>query len=59
LLFRKGDQPVSNIPNSAMPHAWVHEDEEDEEEVGGWTLGSIALAGGAAALLYYVLFGRR
>ena len=51
---------MSNIPNSAMPHAWSHDDEEDdgpdESQIG--LMGGLAIAGGVAALLYF-LFGRK
>ena len=51
---------MSNIPNSAMPHAWADEDEEDdglsEGQIG--LLGGLAIAGGLAALLYFV-FARK
>ena len=51
---------MSNIPNSAMPHAWADEDDEDdglsEAQIG--LFGGLAIAGGLAALLYF-MFGRK
>jgi hypothetical protein len=51
---------MSNIPNSAMPHAWAHEDEQEDEGSEGFpvSFGTVALAGAGALLLYW-LFGRK
>lgn len=51
---------MSNIPNSAMPHAWADEDDENDGPSEGQIglVGGLAIAGGIAALLYFV-FGRK
>ena len=54
---------MSNIPNSAMPHAWAAEGEQQEEsDWPDWrdlgspvSLGAMAVAGGIGALLVYWL----
>jgi hypothetical protein len=52
---------VSNIPNSAMPHAWANDEDEDGRRMSanqlGFSLAGLAIAGGLAAVLYLV-FGR-
>ena len=47
---------MSNIPNSAMPHAYAHDDEDEAPSVeqAGITLYGLAIAGGIAALVYFV-----
>lgn len=47
---------MSNIPSSAMPHAYAHDDEDDAStaEQAGITLSGLAIAGGIAALVYFV-----
>ena len=51
---------MSNIPNSAMPHAWA--DKEDESTTSanqlGFTLAGLAIAGAVAAM-GYLIFRRR
>jgi hypothetical protein len=48
---------MSNIPSSAMPHAWAHDEEdqaqEQRSERASPSLSSIAIAGGVGALLLY------
>ena len=53
---------MSNIPSSAMPHAFAHEEEDEKvaptARQAGFSLSGIAVAGAAAALVYF-LFVRR
>ena len=49
---------MSNIPSSAMPHAWAHGEEDQQQddavEAGDTpSIRSIAIAGGIGALLLY------
>lgn len=45
---------MSTIPNSAMPHAYVHDEDEDQERAP-FTLPSPAvLVAGAVAVIYLV-----
>lgn len=50
---------MSNIPNSAMPHAWAHDDEDDERRQSanqeGFSLVGVALASAVAATVYFFL----
>lgn len=48
---------MSNIPSSAMPHAWAHDDEEEptmdrESPSRGPSLAALAGIGAAVYLLY-------
>ena len=47
---------MSHIPSNAMPHAWAHEDEDDETRGNrgeeGISLKTLAIVGGVASLLY-------
>ena len=47
---------MSNIPNSAMPHAWADPDEDETTSANqrGFTMAGLALAGAAMALVYLV-----
>ena len=49
---------MSNIPNSAMPHAWAHDDEEEERRQSanqqGFSLAGLAIAGAAATALWLI-----
>jgi hypothetical protein len=52
---------VSNIPNSAMPHAWADDEPADDTTSAnqrGFTLAGVAIAGAVAAL-GYLIFRRR
>ena len=46
---------MSNIPNSAMPHAYAHDDEEqdDKREVGSGPSAGLLIGGAIAAYLLY------
>ena len=52
---------MSNIPNSAIPHAWAHDDREDAEADDTTTASSpprallLAIGAGLAYLAYRVL----
>jgi hypothetical protein len=48
---------MSTIPNSAMPHAYVHDDEEadDDRRLGAPSAGLLIGGAIAAYLLYKVL----
>lgn len=43
---------MSSIPNSAMPHAYVHGEEEETKGVEALALSTTALVFGGAALGY-------
>jgi hypothetical protein len=52
---------MSNIPSSAMPHAWAPDHEEEQRDVRSETdvsLRSIVIAGAAGALLLYWMLRR-
>ena len=48
---------MSTIPSSAMPHAYAHDEDEDDKREGGSAPSAGLLIGGAIAayLLYKVL----
>jgi hypothetical protein len=49
---------MSHIPSNAMPHAWSHDDEDNQEDSSrgeeGISLKTLAIVGGVAGLLYFV-----
>lgn len=51
---------MSSIPSSAMPHAYVHEDEDPDNAVGSrpdWPANAIVIGGAAVvAWLLYRIF---
>ena len=51
---------MSNIPNSAMPHAYAHDEDDSTPaaEQTGITLSGLAIAGAAAALVYFMFLRR-
>ena len=50
---------MSNIPNSAMPHAWAHDDDDEETRRAsanqeGFSLTGLAIAGAVTAVVYWI-----
>ncbi|MEO6152776.1 MAG: hypothetical protein ABIT09_08080 [Croceibacterium sp.] len=50
---------MSNIPNSAMPRAWAHDDDDEDLSASanqqGFTLTGLAIAGAVTATVYWLI----